>query len=100
MWVWAGLRLIGAGGLLQKGCFYVVSEVSETSVSLTDQEKPLSLEQASRCLRLSYAITYASCQGLTLHGVVRLHTRNPFFTCRRLYVGSSRAASADLLKVV
>ena len=35
MWVWPGLRLIGAGGLLQKGCFYVVSEVSETCQSLS-----------------------------------------------------------------
>ena len=98
MWLWRGLRLIGAGGPCLKGCFYYVADVSESGVELTDGQK-LSPEQAIRWLRLSYAITYASCQGLTLKGVVRLHTRNPHFTCRHLYVGSSRATAADLLEI-
>ncbi|CAE7578756.1 unnamed protein product, partial [Symbiodinium necroappetens] len=43
--------------------------------------------------RLPHAITYASCQGLTLSGHVALcDTSNKHFTLRHLYVGSSRAA--------
>ena len=84
-----------------KGCFYVVESVSDDgTVTLTDLEKPLTLEQVSRCLRLSYAVTYASCQGLTLSGRVRLHMHSLRFPCRHLYVGSSRATAADLLEVV
>jgi len=50
-------------------------------------------------LRLCYAICFASCQGLSLPGVVRLETNSPNFTLRCLYVGSSRATSSDLLEV-
>ena len=98
MYLWPGLRLLGAGGSWLKGCFYWVKEVSYDCITLTDGQQ-LDLQQASRRLRLSYAITYASCQGLTLQGIVRLHARG-HFTCRHLYVGASRTTSADLLEVL
>jgi hypothetical protein len=60
----------------------------------------LSHEQAVKSLRLAYALTYASCQGLTLRGVVRLETDSPNFTMKHLYVGISRAVGADLVEVV
>ena len=106
MWIWPGLRLIGAGGsngrYAHKGCFYFVEKIGEqvTLVDARGATLELSPEQVGEHLRLSYAITYASCQGLTLRGRVRLHTRSPHFTTRHLYVGSSRATSADLLEVV
>jgi hypothetical protein len=119
MWVWPGLQLIGAGGRCLKGLFYEVVDVDEESVILQSclklsHEQPedtarirncqsglrLTHEQASRSLRLAYAITYASCQGLTLRGVVRLETQSPNFTLRHLYVGSSRATAAGLVEVV
>ena len=59
----------------------------------------LTHEQALQSLRLSYALTYASCQGLTLHGVVRLDTQSSHFTLKHLYVGLSRAKAADLVEV-
>ena len=60
----------------------------------------LTFHQAIRSLRLSYAITYASCQGLTLPGAVRLDdTDNEHFGTRHLYVGSSRATAHTLLEV-
>ena len=98
MYLSPGMRLLGAGGSCLKGCFYWVKEVTGECITLTDGQR-LDLQRASRCLRLSHAITYASCQGLTLQGVVRLHTRG-HFTCRHLYVGASRATSADLLEVL
>ena len=77
---------------------YTVKDVHSDNITLTDGQQ-LDLQRASRCLHLSYAITYASVQGLTLQGVVRLHTRG-HFTLRHLYVGSSRATAAELLEVV
>ena len=47
----------------------------------------------------AYALTYASCQGLTLPGVVRLDTRSNHFTLKHLYVGLSRATGADLVEI-
>ncbi|CAE7497464.1 unnamed protein product, partial [Symbiodinium microadriaticum] len=54
-----------------------------------------------RHTRLCHAITYASCQGLTLQGRVHLcDTSSPHFELRHLYVGASRATSAELLSVL
>ena len=99
MWVWPGLQLIGAGGRCLKGLFYEVAGVTPEWLILEGGLK-LSHEHASKSLRLAYAITYASCQGLTLRGVVRLETQSPNFTLRHLYVGISRATAAGLAEVV
>jgi len=54
-----------------------------------------------RSLRLAYALTYPSTQGLTIPGVVRLDcTENRHFTWKHLYVGSSRSTAHHLLEVV
>jgi len=53
-----------------------------------------------KSLRLAYALTYASCQGLTLKGLVRLETDSPNMTLRHLCVGISRATAANLVEVV
>jgi hypothetical protein len=97
MILWKGLQLIGAGHRCLKGLFYEVEEVTEEHVRLTSGL--LTHEQAVQSLRLSYALTYASCQGLTLPGVVRLDTKSSHFTLKHLYVGLSRATSADLVEV-
>ena len=99
MWIWKGVRLLGAGGKCLKGVFYEVESCDYEKVFLTSGET-LSHDEAVKCLRLSYAITYASSQGLTLPGKVRLDdTTNRYFGIRHLYVGSSRCTSSDLLEV-
>jgi hypothetical protein len=98
MWLWPGIQLIGAGGLCKKGLFYEVADVRQDIVNLTCGLS-LTHEQAARSLRLAYALTYASCQGLTLRRVVRLETDSPNFTLKHLYVGISRATAADLVEV-
>jgi ATP-dependent exoDNAse (exonuclease V) alpha subunit len=99
MYLWPGIQLIGAGHRCLKGMFYEVAAVDDVHVELTNGLK-LTHEQALKSLRLSYALTYASCQGLTLKGVVRLDTQSPNFTLKHLYVGISRATSASLVEVV
>ncbi len=47
-------------------------------------------------MRLNYAITYASAQGLTIEGLLALwDTDHPHFNWRQLYVGLSRARGRD-----
>ena len=99
MFIWKGLRVLGAGGKLLKGVFYEVKSCDAESVTLTNDQK-LTHDEAIKSLRLSYAITFASSQGLTLHGIVRLEdTDNRHFGLRHLYVGSSRCTSSQLLEI-
>ena len=98
MILWNGLQLIGAGHRCLKGLFYEVEEVNQEMVRLSNGLL-LTHEQAVQSLRLCYALTYASCQGLTLPGVVRLDTQSSHFTMKHLYVGLSRATGADLVEV-
>jgi hypothetical protein len=107
MKLWPGLQLIGAGGRCLKGMFYMVAAVDEAKVELNTglvrsacETLVLTHQQAFESLRLSYALTYASCQGLTLPGVVRLDTQSQHFTMKHLYVGLSRATAADLVEVL
>ena len=71
MLVWPGLRLIGGGGKIPKGVFVAVTEVEPEHVRL-DNGLRLKQQELLRATRLSHAVTYASCQGLTLQGRVRL----------------------------
>ena len=70
MRVWPGLRLIGAGGKIPKGVFVAVAEVEPDGVRLMR----LKNQELLRATRPSHAVTYASCQGLTLHNRWRPRT--------------------------
>ena len=96
MRVWPGLRLIGAGGKIPKGVFVAVAEVEPDGVRL-DNGMRLKNQELLRATRPSHAVTYASCQGLTLHNRVRLDL-SCHLTLRHLYVGASRATSSELLE--
>ena len=99
MFVFPGLRLIGSGHKVPKGIFVEVRACDNEKVTL-DNDLVLTHAQVCQSLRLSYAITYASCQGLTLAGRVRLETQSGFLTTRHLYVGISRGTSSELVEVV
>ena len=97
MRVWPGLRLIGAGGKIPKGVFVAVAEVEPDGVRL-DNGMRLKNQELLRATRPSHAVTYASCQRLTLHNRVRLDLESCHLTLRHLYVGASRATSSELLE--
>jgi hypothetical protein len=62
------------------------------SLALEGVEGSLTFEQAKARLTLSYAQTYASCQGTEFGGSLRLwDCGHKFFTKRHLFVGLSRA---------
>ena len=100
MRVWPGLKLVGAGGKVPRGVFVTVKEVDGERVHL-DGGQQFSHAELLRQTRLCHAITYASCQGLTLCGRVWLmDTGTQHFNVRHLYVGASRATSSELLSVL
>ena len=52
-------------------------------------------------LRLTSALTYASIEGMTLPGVVRLHDGDhPKYDWRKLFVGLSRGTAANNVEVI
>jgi hypothetical protein len=99
MWIWPGQRLVGAGNKVPKGCFVTVQSADEDKVVL-DTGLVLTHQHCSTSLRLAHALTFASCQGLTLQNRVRLETKSGHLTARHLYVGISRATRHDLVEVV
>ena len=99
MWLWQGITLVGAGGPCPKGILVEVTGRTEEEVRLS-HGAALRREQVCKCTRLAHCLCYASVQGLTLPGVVRLEdTDAPLFCLRKLYVGVSRATAADLVEV-
>jgi hypothetical protein len=97
MLLWPGLELFGCGAGcrgVRNGCLYTVASIDPEAQSLTLEgvECSLTFEQAKAWLRLSYAQTYASCQGTEFGGSLRLwDCGHKFFTRRHLFVGLSRA---------
>jgi hypothetical protein len=111
-YAWEGMRLLGAGAKCKKNVFHTVVAVSDDELTVAytsrnDQglEKEtlvtLTPEMALKSLRPCWALTYASVQGATLRGRVRLEdTTHKNFNIRHLYVGASRATAASLLEIV
>ena len=92
MGVWPGLRLIGAGGKIPKGVFVAVAEVEPDGVRL-DNGMRLKNQELLRATRPSHAVTYASCQGLTLHNRVCLDLESCHLTLRRRLMGHKLRAA-------
>jgi hypothetical protein len=99
MWLWPGIRLLGAateGDKVKNQVWYEVAEVSTDPGHLVRFACGLALpaEKVADLFVLSYAQTYASCQGTEFDGTLRLHdTAHKLFTKRHLFVGLSRAKS-------
>ena len=99
MLIWPSLVLIGCVSAEKKGirngCLYTVASVADDVVRLEGLEASFTYEQCMQWLRLSYAQTYASCQGTQFEGPLCLwDVTHKFFTRRHLFVGLSRSTSA------
>ena len=85
---------------MRNQCLYTVKEVGGDSVSFQELESTFTHEQVKQWFRLSYAQTYASCQGTEFDGPLRLwDTTNVHFTRRHLFVALSRAKQAAFVDV-
>jgi hypothetical protein len=98
MLVWPGIELLGCVQAERKGirngCLYTVESIDETSETLRLQglDVDFTFEQVKHWLRLSFAQTYASCQGTEFGDSLCLHDcGSRHFSRRHLFVGLSRA---------
>ena len=98
MLLWPGIVLIGCLAVskhgIQNGVLFTVESVTRETVVLASGMS-LTHSHAKSCLRLSFAQTYASCQGSEFDGPLRLHdTSHKFFSLKHFFVGLSRAKLA------
>jgi hypothetical protein len=107
MWLQPGLRVMcvceGKKGRLFNHGFYTVAALGDSTVTLEDAQGTFEIkhEEAARVLRLTFALTFASIEGMTLPGVVRLHDGDhPRMDWRKLFFGISRGTRADDVEVV
>ncbi len=89
-------------GTLSNGLFYSVTAASNNVATLkhNDTEFTLPTATVARCLRMTYSLTYASIESLTLHGRVRLSdTGHCRMDWRKLNVALSRATGSAYVEV-
>jgi len=111
-WFWPEMKVVACckGRKLRNGRAYYIQSIGDKQVILEPAEasgdvaadKPVTLTRAAffKQLRLPFAVTYASAQGLTLEGLIALHdTRHTYFDWRKLFVGLSRARGMDKVVV-
>ena len=83
---------------VRNGCLYTVASVCDDAVRFEGVEASFTYDQVKQWLRLSYAQTYASCQGTEFEGPLRLwDVGHKYFTRRHLFVGLSRSQSAAFI---
>jgi hypothetical protein len=93
----------GKRGRLYNHAFFAVAAIGESAVTLEDDLGAFEIrhEEAAKVLRLTFALTYASIEGMTLPGIVRLHDGDhPRIDWRKVFVGISRATAANNVEVV
>ena len=90
-------------GMLHNGGWYEIKACDHRAFRLKAEngsELEISAQEAMAKLRMTWALTYACVQGLTLAGRVRLHDcLNPRMDWRKLNVGLSRATRSDLVEI-
>ena len=107
---WPGMVVVARTNSqkLKNALPYEIVAIKERTVTvrlkLEDGEShpPVELTHAKffKAVRLGYALTYASTQGVTIRTLVALHdTGHSHFDRRKLFVGVSRALASDKLIV-
>ncbi len=111
MWIrdsfWPGMNVVGCmdtkRGLLHNGGWYEILAADHSKFRLKAEngcELDISAQEAMAKLRMTWALTYACCQGLTLAGRVRLHDcDHPRMDWRKMNVGLSRGMRSDLVEI-
>ena len=98
------MRLLGSGNSKKvlNGTEYVVKEVGENRVELEGCNNiVLNFDEASRFLRLRYAVCYFTIQGRTLRGqhILLFDKGSPHFSVRHLIVGLSRVIAGHFAHI-
>jgi hypothetical protein len=106
MWLQPGLRVMCIcecrRGRLYNHASYTVAALGESTVTLEDTLGTFEIkhEEAARVLRLTFALTFASIEGMSIPGILRLHDGgHPRMDWRKLFVGISRGTAANNVEV-
>ena len=99
MWIWPGLLLFGCAAGEKRGirnqCLYEIEKIKDEEVKVKDNDRWFTFDDVKQLFRLSFAQTFASCQGTEFDGKLRLwDTSNPHFSKTHLFVALSRAKQA------
>ena len=92
-----------SGRKVRNGLQYTIVEIKEKITVQHGEDEPMQLKRGKfvRCMRLPHGITFASCQGLTVPGLIALwDCDHPCMTWRHLLVGLSRATARDKVVVM
>ena len=100
MLLWKGLELIGCLQTpkrgMENGVLYKIEHVDEKVVKFENLEHEFSYDEVREMMRLSFARTLQSCQGVEFDDALTLHELgHEKFTLRHLFVGLSRAKKID-----
>ena len=109
LFVWPGIELLGCsrcGKRVRNNVVYTVKGIDEEHVKISAEGEgdagtlTLTYQQIAELTRLSFARTYASCQGTEFDSTLRLHDVNSrFFTRKHLFVALSRAKQANQIDI-
>jgi hypothetical protein len=104
MLLWPGIQLFGctsAAKAVRNGCLYTLENVNaEAQTLVLEGIGSLTFDQARAWLRLSYAQTYASCQGTEFTDSLCLwDCGHRHFSRRHLFVGLSRARANAMVSL-
>ena len=102
MWIWPGLELFGRVAGEKRGirnqCLYEIEKIEDEQVKVKDNDRWFTFEDVKQLFRMSFAQTFASCQGTEFDGKLRLwDTSNPHFSKRHLFVAMSRVKQAAFI---
>ena len=104
MWIWEGIELLGCASYkkIRNNLLYTVTKIDDDSITVKGVEEiKLTFPQVQQFMRLSFARTYASCQGSEYDDELRLHcTNNRHFSMRMLFVGMSRCKDRKKLSII
>ena len=102
MWIWPGLEMFGCVAGERRGirnqCLYEIEKIEDENVKIKDNDRWFTFDDVKQLFRMSFAQTYASCQGTEFDGQLRLwDTSNPHFSKRHLFVALSRGKQAAFI---
>ncbi len=85
---------------IRKGCLFTILSVGDDAVRFENVDASFTFDQIKQWLRLSFATTYASCQGSECIGTLRLwDVGHMFYTRRHLFVSLSRSQGSAFIEL-
>ena len=83
---------------IRNQCLYEIEKIEDEQVKIKDNDRWFTFDDVKQLFRMSFAQTYASCQGTEFDGQLRLWgTSNSHFSKRHLFVALIRGEQAAFI---